>query len=242
MRIELENDQLSQFRRYYEILIEWNKVMNLTAIKEMDEVIAKHFLDSLSFVKAFEKDEPEGAVFNKKSFSGKHLLDLGTGAGFPGIPLKLAFPEMEILLVDSLNKRIRFLDNVIEELALNGISAVHARAEELGHKKSFREQYDFCVSRAVARLNLLSEYCIPFVKNEGYFISYKSGKSAEEIAEAGYAIRRLGGKCRDVISFVLSEGDLERCLVVIQKVKATPAEFPRNAGKISKSPLTDSMT
>ena len=172
LQIELSDKQINQFLQYYELLVETNKVMNLTAITEFDEVVEKHFLDSLSLCRVYDLKD------NVK------ILDLGTGAGFPGIPLKIAFPDLELVLADSLNKRIKFLNQVIDELELKNITAVHARAEELGKNKDYREQFDVCVSRAVANLSSLSEYCIPFVKVGGKFISYKSGSIEEEVAEA----------------------------------------------------------
>ena len=396
--VKLEEKQLCQFDQYYELLIQWNRVMNLTAITEYEEVVTKHFLDSLSIVKAYpdwlelyNKDHQEiekckrdiqiskeakkdieigesmqysstseeskkdveigeskqhsstseeskknveigeskqhsstseeskknveigeskqhsstseeskknveigeskqhsstseeskknveiGDSMQYSSTSGeskkdieisekyirntliskeyknnisvlennkiykhnsKKLLDLGTGAGFPGIPLKIAFPELEITLVDSLNKRVNFLNEVIKQLGLSGICAVHGRAEELGQKENYREQYDYCVSRAVAKLHLLAEYCIPFVKQGGYFISYKSGKVEEEIGEANYAIQKLGGTYKNTISFLLPDSDIERSLIVIGKRKKTEKQYPRNAGRIAKKPL-----
>ena len=169
--IALSQEQKKQFITYYEYLVEKNKVMNLTAITEYNEVILKHFLDSLSIVKV--------GSFDQKKLPGKSVIDIGTGAGFPGIPLKIAFPELKITLLDSLNKRVNFLNEVIEMLGLKDVTALHGRAEDYAKQKEHREKYDFCVSRAVANLSTLSEYCIPFVKEGGSFISYKSGKIDE---------------------------------------------------------------
>lgn len=223
--IELSEKQLSQFQTYYEMLIEKNKVMNLTAITEWDEVVDKHFIDSISLIKAADLE------------SGKKLLDLGCGAGFPGIPLKIVFPELKITLLDSLNKRILFLQDVISELGLTDIEALHGRAEDYARKAEYREQYDYCVSRAVANLTTLSEYCLPYVKKGGQFISYKSGKVKEELKEVKKAMFLLGGKVEDVISFNLPETEIERIFVVVQKEKNTPKRFPRKAGLPGKEPL-----
>lgn len=223
LNINLTEKQIKQFLKYYEILVETNKVMNLTAITEFDEVIEKHFLDSLSLVRVFELNR------NVK------ILDLGTGAGFPGIPLKIAFPEIDIVLADSLNKRVKFLNEVVETLQLKQVETVHGRAEELAKNKKYREQFDLCTSRAVANLSSLSEYCIPFVKEGGKFISYKSGEIEEEVDQAKRAIHVLGGKLDRVYKFDLHEQ--KRSFVIIEKVKKTPAVYPRKAGTPTKEPL-----
>ncbi|MGN1156887.1 MAG: 16S rRNA (guanine(527)-N(7))-methyltransferase RsmG [Agathobacter sp.] len=225
LNIELSEHQLQQFLDYYELLVEWNKVMNLTAITEFDEVIEKHFLDSLCLVKI------------KDCSKNLKVLDLGTGAGFPGIPLKIAFPELEIVLMDSLNKRINFLNEVISRLGLKNIAAVHGRAEEMARKKEYREMFDLCVSRAVANLSSLSEYCLPFVKKEGCFISYKSAESDQEIADAKNAVFLLGGKIGEIIKYQVPGSDMGRALVQINKVKQTPKAYPRKAGTPGKNPL-----
>lgn len=223
--IDLSEKQLEQFKKYYDMLIEKNKVMNLTAITQWEEVIDKHFIDSISLIKATDVS------------GDKYVLDLGCGAGFPGIPLKIAFPNLKIVLLDSLNKRILFLKEVIEELGLENIEALHGRAEDYARKPEYREQFDYCVSRAVANLTSLSEYCIPYVKEGGSFISYKSGKVKEEVKEVKKALYLLGGKMEDMISFKLPETDMERNFVIIKKEKKTPKKYPRKAGIPTKEPL-----
>ena len=229
LSITLSGEQKQQFLTYYEYLVEKNKVMNLTAITEYEEVITKHFLDSLAVVKT--------SCFKPEKLAGKRLIDIGTGAGFPGIPLKIAFPELEILLLDSLNKRINFLNEVTEMLGLTKINTVHGRAEDYAKQRVYRESFDFCVSRAVANLSTLSEYCIPFVKQGGCFISYKSGSVDQELIQAEKAVKILGGQREEVVRFSLADTDMDRSFVVIRKAKPTPKKYPRKAGLPSKEPL-----
>ncbi len=228
MGITLTNEQLSQFMDYYEYLIEKNQVMNLTAITEFEDVVRKHFVDSLSIVRVCDMQKCDT------------LIDVGTGAGFPGVPLKIAFPHLRVVLLDSLNKRVQFLNELIDKLRLNEISAVHGRAEDYGKEKEYREQFDLCVSRAVANLSSLSEYCLPFVRVNGQFISYKSTNINMEIEDAQTAIRLLGGNVVQTEDFQLPESDISRSFLVIQKERPTPAKFPRKAGLPSKEPLSAS--
>ena len=227
LNITLTDEQIEQFLQYYEMLVEKNKVMNLTGITEYEEVIQKHFLDSLSLIRVIPDIASQKLT----------VIDLGTGAGFPGIPLKIAFPELEITLMDSLNKRILFLQEVIDALGLKKVSAVHGRAEEMASNATHRQQYDLCVSRAVSNLAVLTEYCLPFVKKGGLFVSYKSADSDAEIQEGKKAISILGGKLTSVDKFQLPDSDLRRALVCIKKVKDTPKKYPRKAGMPTKEPL-----
>lgn len=225
LHIALSEKQMEQFLQYYELLVEKNKVMNLTAITEFDEVVEKHFLDSVSLTKQMDLHQP------------LKVLDLGTGAGFPGIPLKIVFPELEITLMDSLNKRVLFLQDVISSLQLENIEAVHGRAEEAARNKKYRESFDLCVSRAVANISTLSEYCLPFVKIDGSFISYKSSTIEDELEDGKKGIAILGGKVKDVYKFTLPDSELQRSFVIIEKEKKTPKAYPRKAGTPSKEPL-----
>lgn len=226
--IELNNYQLEQFTDYYELLIEKNKVMNLTAITDFDEVVEKHFIDSLMLAKIWTLNQ------------SLKIIDLGTGAGFPGIPLKIAFPNLDIVLADSLNKRVKFLSEVIDTLelrAVGNICAVHGRAEDLGRNTAYREVFDLCVSRAVANLSTLSEYCLPFVKIGGAFIPYKSGNVDEELMQSGNAVKTLGGCIESCEKMQLPDTDISRSFIIIKKVETTKKKYPRKAGTPGKEPL-----
>ncbi|MCI8300083.1 MAG: 16S rRNA (guanine(527)-N(7))-methyltransferase RsmG [Lachnospiraceae bacterium] len=225
LNITISEEMLEQFLVFYQMLIEKNKVMNLTAITEFEDVVEKHFLDSLSLA---------GSIDLNRNYK---ILDLGTGAGFPGIPLKIVFPELEIVLMDSLNKRVLFLQEVLAELNLKKITAVHGRAEEMARKSEYREQFDLCLSRAVANLSSLSEYCIPFVKQEGMFISYKSGEIEEEVCQAKKAVHLLGGEITKVDKFTIPGTDLFRSFVHVRKKQRTPKAYPRKAGMPAKNPI-----
>lgn len=223
--VNLTDKQIEQFVMYYEMLVEWNEMMNLTAITEYDEVMKKHFIDSLSLIKTYD---------TSKEVS---VIDVGTGAGFPGLALKIAYPNMKVTLLDSLNKRINFLNEVIAMLGLTNVTTIHGRAEDFAKPAKEREKYDLCVSRAVANLTTLSEYCLPFVKVGGCFISYKSEKITEEMEAAKNAIALLGGEYEKSEEFYLPDSDIYRNLVTIKKVKPTPKKYPRKAGLPSKEPL-----
>lgn len=225
LEVHLDDHQISQFVTYYELLVEWNRFMNLTAITEFNEVCTKHFIDSISLCNAIDCN---------KEYS---IIDVGTGAGFPGIPLKIAFPSLKITLLDSLGKRVKFLNEVIGKLGLKNIEAIHGRAEDYAKPDLLREKYDLCVSRAVANLSTLSEYCLPYVKPDGFFISYKSEKIVEEINLAENAIDILGGEVYDQKEFMLPFSNIYRNLFMIKKVKNTPKKYPRKAGLPSKQPL-----
>lgn len=225
--IVLSDEQIEKFQIYYEMLIETNKVMNLTAITQLDEVITKHFLDSIALANVYQN------IKNKEL----KIIDLGTGAGFPGIPLKIAFPQLQVTLMDSLNKRVNFLNSVIDELSLVNIDAIHGRAEEMARRTEYRQQFDLCVSRAVANLSTLNEYCLPFVKLDGMFISYKSSDIEDELNLSLNAIKILGGKLTEVKKLSLPESDIERSFVMIKKIKNTPKTYPRKPGTASKEPI-----
>ena len=223
--IKQDQNQLERFHKFYQLLIEWNKVMNLTGITEYEDVVEKHFVDSLSIIKAID-------------LSGIHtVIDVGTGAGFPGIPLKIAFPHLRVVLLDSLNKRIKFLDEVISQLGLTEIRTIHGRAEEYARKEEYREQFDLCVSRAVANLSTLSEYCLPYIQVGGMFVPYKSDEIDDEVEQSKKAVRILGGNIKDVMKFELPGTDIHRSFVLIHKEQHTQKKYPRKAGIPAKEPL-----
>ena len=220
---ELNEKQQEKFYQYMNFLLEWNEKMNLTAITDPIEVITKHFIDSLTILKYIKENHK--------------IADIGTGAGFPGIPIKIANKNIDITLVDSLNKRVNFLNEVIKKLDLKEINAIHDRAEEFGKSKEHRENFDIAVSRAVARMNVLVEYMLPTVKVGGICICMKGPDAQEEINEAQSAINLLGGKIDEVCEFSLPDSDLKRTIIVIKKEKNTPNKFPRKAGIPAKNPL-----
>jgi 16S rRNA (guanine(527)-N(7))-methyltransferase GidB len=224
--IDINDKQVNKFNKYYSLLIEWNKKINLTTITDYEDVIKKHFLDSVLLLKVLKKD----------LFTLKNIIDVGTGAGFPGVPLAIMLPDAKFTLVDSLNKRIQFLNEVIEILEIDNINLIHARAEELGGDANYREKYDICVSRAVAALPLLLEYCSPFIKKEGVLYMYKSVKVEEEIYSAENALSILN--CSINKNILLSdENNFIRYILEIEKKEATPDKYPRKPGKAKKAPL-----
>ena len=224
LQIECSEDQLKQFEIFYRLLLEWNEKMNLTAITEEKEVIVKHFYDSLTAVLV-------------QSFQSQKVIDIGAGAGFPSIPLKICFPQLEMTLLDSLNKRITFLTIVGKELGFKNYTAVHGRAEELAKKVEFREKYDIGIARAVARLNILTELTLPFINKEGKMIAMKGSSAKEEIAEASKAIDLLGGKYSraEFLSLPFDYG--ERSIILIDKIKSTPKKYPRKPGTPNREPI-----
>ncbi len=224
INVSLTDGQIRQFMDYKDMLLEWNEKMNLTAITDEKEVILKHFVDCLVLL--------DGA-----DFSGRSVIDVGTGAGFPGVPVKIACPSAKITLLDSLAKRITFLNELTNMLGLKDVNCIHMRAEDGGADKNLRESFDFCISRAVANLAVLSEYCLPFVKAGGEFISMKGPEVDEELNEAKKAIKILGGEIVEVKKAVIPETDITHSLIVIKKVKSTPPKYPRKAGKVKKEPI-----
>ena len=216
-------EQLEQFFEYMNLLIEWNEKMNLTAIVEPNEIILKHFIDSITILKEID--------------NSSKIIDVGTGAGFPGVPLRIMNPTLNVTLADSLNKRLIFLQKVINKLELKNVEIIHARAEDLGQNKKYRESFDIATSRAVANLSTLSEYLLPLVKKEGKVISMKAGGAQEEIESAKKAIKILGGKIERVEEFKLPQTEIERTIILIKKDEYTPNKYPRKSGIPSKDPI-----
>lgn len=223
LNIELSEIQLNQFYKYMNILIEWNKVMNLTGITDPEEIIIKHFIDSLTVLDKVNKKDS--------------IIDVGTGAGFPGIPIKIAFPETKVVLLDSLNKRIKFLNEVIEQLQLKDVETIHGRAEDYGKDRKHREKYDIAIARAVAPLNILLEYLMPFVKVNGKVLCMKASNSEEEIKNSKNAVKVLGGELFDTEEFCIPNTEIKRKIIQVNKVNETNKRYPRKAGTPSKEPL-----
>lgn len=226
-QINLSDQQIQQFSDYYDLLVEWNQKINLTAIIEKEEVYLKHFYDSLMLL--WLTPQADYAI---------KMCDVGSGAGFPSIPLKIIYPEIQLTIVDSLNKRINFLETLVEKLGLEDVNCVHARAEDVGQDVNYREQFDLVTARAVAALNVLSEFCLPLTKKGGYFLALKGQKATQELEEAQNAIKVLGAKFEEQVTAVLPGEDSERAILVIRKTLDTPKKYPRKAGKPLKQPIT----
>lgn len=225
MDFAIDEEKINQLNKYYEMLVEKNKVMNLTAITEYDEVVIKHFVDSLAISKVYDM------------IPIKNIIDIGTGAGFPGMVLKIFYPDIQFTLLDSLNKRVGFLKEVADELSLNKIDAIHGRAEDYARQPNHREKYDLCVSRAVANLSTLAEYSLPFVKKGGYFVAYKAEDCLDEVKAAEKAISMLGGKIENTVMYKIPNSDITRAFVIIKKVNSISGKYPRKAGLPAKEPL-----
>ncbi|MCA0984895.1 16S rRNA (guanine(527)-N(7))-methyltransferase RsmG [Halobacillus yeomjeoni] len=223
--IELNDNQLQQFQRYFEILVEWNEKMNLTAITDQEGVYLKHFYDSLTAAMYFDFSEP------------LRICDVGAGAGFPSLPLKIAFPHVKVTIVDSLKKRITFLNHLAHELGLDDVAFYHDRAENFGKNAKFREGYDLVMARAVARMSVLSELCLPLTSKGGHFMAMKGPGLAEELEDAKVAIQTVGGEVKDIHTFSLPEEESERNIAIIEKRRKTPKKYPRKAGTPNKAPI-----
>lgn len=225
LNISPSQEMLQKFEMYFDLLIHWNTMINLTSITEADEVVTKHFLDSLLVIKAFDMD------------SVKSILDVGTGAGFPGIPLKIIYPHLHLVLLDSVNKKVKFLEEVCEKLQLKDVLCLHGRAEDFAKEIGYREKFDCVVSRAVSNLSTLSEYCIPFTQIGGCFIAYKSSDCDLEVEDAVHAIDVLGGSIDQIVSLQIPGTQIIRTYVLITKTTRTHALYPRKAGSPAKKPL-----
>ena len=223
INVQLNDEQIKKYFDYMALLLDWNEKINLTAITEVDDVILKHFVDSMTVLKYIENE--------------KSIIDVGTGAGFPGIPIAIMKKDVKITLLDSLNKRINFLNEVCRELKLNNVDTIHGRAEEIGKNKEHREKYDIAVSRAVANMSTLSEYLLPLVKIGGKCICMKGSEIEQELEQAKFAIKELGGKIEKVEKFTLPDSDMERNIIIIKKIKETSNKYPRKAGMPSKVPI-----
>lgn len=225
LNTECSSEMLEQFKIYMEGVLEWNEKLNLTAITDRDEFIEKHFIDSLM------------AVDSKEVREATSVIDVGTGAGFPGIPLAIVFPEKRFVLMDSLNKRLKVIDDLCERAGIKNVTTVHGRAEDVARNKAHREKYDLCIARAVANMQTLSEYCLPFIALGGYFLAYKGPDCDEELKAAKNAVKILGGSVEDVREAEISDFGLSHKIVYVKKIKETPAKYPRKAGTPSKEPL-----
>lgn len=226
--VSLSAVQVSQFLLYDELLREWNQKMNLTSISEYEDVVWKHFVDSASVLRS--------SYVSRETWNA-NIIDVGTGAGFPGIPLKIVFPDCKLTLLDSLNKRVMFLDEVVKKCNLKKVFTVHGRAEDYGHDAKYREKYDICVSRAVAHLSTLTEYCLPFIKRGGYFVAYKADDIGQELQEASKAIKVFGGAYKHTETFTIKNNQISRNLIYIRKVNSTPKKYPRKAGTPNRKPI-----
>ncbi|AIS53591.1 ribosomal RNA small subunit methyltransferase G [Thermoanaerobacter kivui] len=223
--INIEMFHVEQFNKYYELLVEWNKKMNLTAIIEEEEVVIKHFLDSLSTYKC------------GKMKGNEQIIDVGTGAGFPALPLKIVFPFLKITLLDSSKKRTMFLHHIVEELNLQEVNVIHGRAEDIGKDSAYREKFDVCVARAVASLNVLLEYTLPFVKVDGYFVALKGREIEEEMVNSQRALKELKGSVEEIIKIDIPYSNIVHHLIVVKKIDTSPIKYPRRPNAIQKSPL-----
>jgi len=225
LNISIGSETVFKFEKYMKLILEWNEKVNLTAITDEDDFIKKHFIDSILCV-GFDEIKNADTV-----------IDVGTGAGFPGVPLALVFPDKQFLLIDSLGKRIKILYEILETLGISNVTPIHTRAEDLAHKKEYREKFDICFSRAVANLATLAEYCLPFVNIGGAFISYKGPDAGEELKEAGNAIKLLGGEAEDIRKVNIEGFDLDHNIIIVKKKRNTPVKYPRKAGTPTKEPL-----
>ncbi len=223
--LTFDEDKYNKFMKYKEMIQEWNEKINLTTITEDSEIVQKHFIDSIN-------------IFNFKFLkNSKNLIDVGSGAGFPGLPIKVVNSDIKVVLLDSLNKRINFLNEVIKELDLKGIKTIHGRAEDFAKDKEYREKFDIATSRAVANMTVLSEFCMPYVKVGGYFLALKGPSIEEELRESRNAIGTLGGKIQDIIKVDIDNSEINHNLVVIKKMRATDRRYPRKAGMVTKKPI-----